>query len=231
MLAPFIAAETRKASDLSRIVLKLREEELGPMHAETLKSMNLYAVTLLDMGNEEMKRAREIFQSILERRKDKFGLEHPDLIESYINLGVSLNNLAEYTEAETLLRLATTLSQQIVGDQSQSTQIAMNALAACLSNQGKYEEAISTGRIVLASRIASRGPDHHETHGSRYKLSSDLFKVHRYHEAAEQCLCILRYKEQINQELHRFIEDFIPKVERRLEMCMSVLEKEHNDIT
>lgn len=152
------AGNMRKAEDLFRQALTLRESTFGPDALETLELMNDLASLIERLGR--LKEAELMFESLYKRYKIR-GYEYAGTIVAAHNLGLCYHNQGRLNDAEHMYRVALYPS----GEQRESiegigTLKTLSNLAATIDHQGRLNEAQSLCDKALPEFIKILGFDH-----------------------------------------------------------------------
>ena len=97
-----------------------------------------------------MPRPRRCSAALAIERKS-LGEGHPDTVDSYSKLAVTLEAQGKYAEAEAMHRRALAICLKALGDAHPQTAASYNNLAAGLEAQGKYAEAEAMHRRAWRS--------------------------------------------------------------------------------
>ncbi|KAL1989626.1 hypothetical protein VTN49DRAFT_6823 [Thermomyces lanuginosus] len=103
-----------------------------------------------------------------------------DLLEK---IGLSLRQLGQYREIETLQRRSLEIMEKALGPEHPDALDSANNLAAALFDLGKYEEAEEIHQRVLRTREKVQGSEHPRTVSSVKNLGLVLHCLGRYDEA------------------------------------------------
>lgn len=175
-----------KAERLHRQALEGRQATLGPMHPETMRSLEGLAILLLDQGRYA--EAEEMERLTLKRRQLVLGETHQHTLNSMMNLAVMLTKIgrhAEWAEAEKLLRCALDRMETIRGPMDSRTLGIVDNLAHVVRKQGWNDEAESLNRRALVGREVTLGPLHSSTLASINNLGASILNLRRFAEAEQ----------------------------------------------
>ena len=171
-------AESARTQRIQRFMLHLFEGdgEAGP-------SDSLRVITLLDRGVKEVgllenepdiqselyqtlgtlyqelgsfQRADTLLQTALERRRQLYGPDHPEVARGLVALGLLRVDQAALEEAERFIREGLETSRRSLLPDHPEVVSATTALASALIAQGSYDNAIETLQETVR-RLASRG--------------------------------------------------------------------------
>jgi tetratricopeptide (TPR) repeat protein len=170
-----------EAEPLFRQALAVKEEVLGPKHAETATSLDKLAVNLQAQGHA--KEAEPLYRKALAIHEEVLGPKHPHTAASYLNLALNLQAQGQVKEAEPLCRKALAVLEEVLGPKHPDTATSYNNLAYNLQAQGLAREAESLFRKALAVREAVLGPRHTDTAESYNNLAYNLQAQGRAKEA------------------------------------------------
>jgi CHAT domain-containing protein len=130
--------------------------------------------------------AEPFLQKALAIRRKVLGKDHPDIAQSYNNLGFSLAAQGKYTQAEPKYEKALAIYQQVWGQDHPQTAKGYNNLAASLAAQGKYTQAKPMCEKALIILRKVLGEDHPDTAKSYTNLAHNLHAEGKDTEAAEK---------------------------------------------
>ncbi|KAH8592642.1 P-loop containing nucleoside triphosphate hydrolase protein [Bisporella sp. PMI_857] len=162
-------------------VAEIRENALGKLHPETLKSLNYLVLVLRYQGR--YKEAKDTGRRVLDGREKVLGKEHPDTLVSIDNLASVLQYQGKYEEAEVLHRRALDRKEKTLGKEHQGTLTSVSNLAEVLWYQGKYGDAEILHRQALEGKQNVLGKEHPETLMSVTNLAWMLQYQAKYEEA------------------------------------------------
>ncbi|KAH7139511.1 hypothetical protein B0J11DRAFT_575420 [Dendryphion nanum] len=127
--------------------------------------------------------AEQTHQCVLDKRKARFGEEHPATLASMNDVGLALSLQGKHAMAETFHRETLFKRRTVLGDQHVSTLISMNNLADTLHSRGKYTDSERMHRDALALEEILLGERHMKTLSSMSNLAKVLGSQGRYTEA------------------------------------------------
>ena len=162
----------REGSDLAQEVLRVREQQLGLEHLETLTSVNNLADLLYFKGDKVG--AEPLFRRVLAVRQRMLGVEHPATLISVNNLGRLLGSKGDLAGAEPLFRRALAACERTLGAEHPDTLTSVNNLAILLFAKRDLIEAEPLFRRALAGRERVLGAEHLDTVGSINNLAALL---------------------------------------------------------
>ena len=195
----------------------LKAYELNP-HDNTI--CDLLIITYANLSKLENKNgnSEKAIEYALESRK--YSYDEKGIMEADSFLAWLYNKYKEYTKAEEILR------KQLAGNKD--NQWAYSELAYCLSEQGKYEEAIEKFEYVLSLEV--------EDEGNLEFIYSQLGWCHRHLWNFEKALEYLNKAKElgrkdvwINVEMtlcYQNLEDY----EKALEYALIAYELDRNDV-
>ncbi|RDW58409.1 hypothetical protein BP5796_12339 [Coleophoma crateriformis] len=100
----------------------------------------------------DYKTAEGIFRTVLDRRKEKFGLKHRQTLVTMNELGLVLNDQGKYEEAAKLHRETEMLNEDLFGPEDPETLTSQANLAATYRNQGRWNDAEKLEVQVMETR-------------------------------------------------------------------------------
>ncbi|MBT8101341.1 MAG: toll/interleukin-1 receptor domain-containing protein, partial [Gammaproteobacteria bacterium] len=150
------------------------------------KSLGLYpeAVRLVDQS--------------LQKRRELFGDQHPEVAQSLTHLGEVLTLDASYEEAEAHLREALVVRQDLFGESSAEVAETATDLADVLHRQGRYDDARLLILNALAYRRAVSSAPNTKVAESLEDLGLNDYEQGQY----EQAVPVLREALKMRRELH-----------------------------
>jgi serine/threonine protein kinase/tetratricopeptide (TPR) repeat protein len=184
--------EAQKHYDRS---FRLRKQELGPGHADTLTGMSKLAGLYYARGRYAA--AQRLYQEVLDARRARLGAAHPDTLQSMNDLGSLHCDRGNFDAAEKLLKQALELRKAGLGADHFDTLESMSNLASVYWSRGRYDKAEPLFQKVLEVERAKRGPDHPSTLRTMRNLATVYLLSKRYDKAEpllKQVLAIQRVK-------------------------------------
>ncbi len=149
------------ARDLLEQVVASRQRLLGPLHPDTLTSINALANAAFQGG--DYARARDLQARNLEARRRVLGPDHPDTLASMNSLANARHRLADYAEARDLHEQTMAARTRVLGPEHPDTLQSMNNLAGLLHRMGDVEAARDLHTRALEARLRVLGPEHPST--------------------------------------------------------------------
>ena len=169
-----------KAARLNEQVLKVRQEKLGPDHADTLATMTALAVNhSYDRSGQEI----ALFEEAFRLQKAKLGPEHSDTLRSMASLGLAYVNHDRRAEGLPILEAARKLQKATLGTDHDDTIRSTVHLACIYDELGRHAEAIAMLEKAVAFQKAKLGPDHTDTLRSKSELGRCYMFAARLREA------------------------------------------------
>jgi len=171
--------------------LRIRDEQLGGEHEDTLISMRDLAALRYEQGRFDD--ALDLLETTLERRREILGAEDPATLRTMTDLGWLSVRAQRYDEAEALLSQALEAQRRLLGSEHPDTLESMNDLGLLFYyarldyvRYGRQEYVWSEQllRQVLETRRASLGDDHPRTLYAMNNLSLPLAAQGKFDEAA-----------------------------------------------
>lgn len=165
---------------LSRVV-EIRRKRLPPDHPSLLVSMSNLAVTLTTAGR--LTEAEPLLRASVESQIRVHGEKHPKTMVAMGNLAFVLEDLNRLSEAEVYFRRVVDLRREVsLSDPNAWPEL--NNLAMLLTKQGKYEEAASLYKEVVALANEHAPANYLPTAIFRNNYGECLTKLGRYEEAS-----------------------------------------------
>ena len=196
----YYVAEYKKAEELYKKALEIRERILGEEHPDTATSYNNLGVVYARQG--EYKKAEELYKKALEIRERILGEEHPDTATSYNNLGVVYARQGEYKKAEELYKKALEIRERILGEEHPDTATSYNNLGVVYARQGEYKKAKELYKKALEIREQVLGEGYLDTAESYNNLGVVYANQGEYKKAEELYKKALEIEERILGEEH-----------------------------
>jgi tetratricopeptide (TPR) repeat protein len=140
--------------------LKLRRQELGPDHPDTLNTMRELGLLLLRVGKGAA--SEEMANEYLERER-RLGVNRPEVLMAMNDVAVGLVQRGKYEQAERLLSEVLTAQRHVVGREDPETLGTMNNLAAAYVDRGKYAAAESLYQRTIEAKKRVLGPENPST--------------------------------------------------------------------
>jgi tetratricopeptide (TPR) repeat protein len=164
--------------------LKMRREQLGDDHRDTLTSQHNLGMLRWKQGKDD--EAIKLFREVLKRRRHILGAEHRDTLWTQLNLGMMLMDRPEPSdvdEAETLLQQGVEFCQRSLGREDFQTLWGQHDLALTLRKKGKTEKALDLMRKTFEGRRRALGADHPDTLRTMGALAGSLMLLGKLDEA------------------------------------------------
>jgi serine/threonine protein kinase/Tfp pilus assembly protein PilF len=161
--------------------LALLREHRGEEHPDTLGALNNLAIMLV--GQNETKRARELFARAVELKKRVMGPDDPDTLRSMTNLATLLHALGEYDESRKLFEAALPIQERVLEEGNFETIRTMNNYAIVLQAQEHLDDARKMFDKALRLEQKYLPPDHPQTLATMVNLASLLEDLGQFDEA------------------------------------------------
>jgi CHAT domain-containing protein/tetratricopeptide (TPR) repeat protein len=166
---------------LAEASLKLREEVLGPEHADVAASLHNLALLRKALGQPAL--ARPLFERSIQIKERVLGPEHPDLAASLSSLAWLAEDQGEHEKAEGLHRRGLAIHEKALGPAHPNVATSLNNYGVFLETRGKYEQAREVHVRALEIRERALGPEHADTATSVHNLAGVLRVQGRFDEA------------------------------------------------
>src|SRR5450755_4665357 len=170
-----------EAEPLLKRALSIREQQLGPHHPDTARSLNNLANLYHHQGKYQQ--AEPLYQRALAIREQQLGPQHPDTATSLNNLAMLYKTQGKYEQTEPLYQRALAIREQQVGAQHPDTATSLNNLAMLYKTQGKYEQTEPLYQRALSIREQQLGPEHPDTATSLNNLAALYWTQGKYEQA------------------------------------------------
>jgi serine/threonine protein kinase/tetratricopeptide (TPR) repeat protein len=183
--------EAKTCMDESRLI---HESVYGRGAKEMATVLNLLAAYYSMRG--EYDRAEALFRECLAARGES--LDDIDTLVTLHNLGVTLQKLERYDEAEAEYLRAREGFARVAEPQHPARLSVSNSLAALMERQGRHAESEALHREVLATLRLTLGDRHPKVHSSLNNLGTVLHAQHKFDEA----ITMFREAVELAREVH-----------------------------
>ena len=177
--------ECEKAQTHLERAYRIRLDELGDKHAETLSTMDGLARVYWRQGRYDQ--AQSLFTKTVEGRQQTLGPEHAETLFSMNGLAVLYFSQGRYNEAESLYEKMLEINRTLLGEEDVATLLFMGNLATVYRFQGRYDEAEPLYEKAVEHERRLLGPEHPDTLYSVNGLAM-LHIAQGRHEEAEELL-------------------------------------------
>ncbi|KAJ5683654.1 hypothetical protein N7462_006819 [Penicillium macrosclerotiorum] len=194
-----------EAEQLEVQVIETSKTKLGVDHPDTLTSIANLASTYRNQGRWEeaeqlfvianlastfwnqgrWEEAEQLFVQVIDTRKTKLGVDHPDTLTSMANLASTYKNQGRWDKAEQLEVQVIEASKTKLGVAHPSTLTSIANLASTYMNQGRWEEAEQLFVQVIETSKTKLGVAHPSTLTSIANLASTYMNQGRWEEAEQ----------------------------------------------
>jgi tetratricopeptide (TPR) repeat protein len=171
----------KEAERLYERVLKGREEQLGPEHHSTLRTVQNLAIVYEYQGR--YKEAEKLYERALKGREEQLGPEHHSTLRTVQNLAIVYQYQGRYKEAEKLCERALKGSEEQLGPEHPDTLGTVQNLAIVYQYQGRYKEAEQLYERALKGSEEHLGLEHPDTLRTVQNLATVYQNQGRYKEA------------------------------------------------
>jgi serine/threonine protein kinase/tetratricopeptide (TPR) repeat protein len=137
--------------------VKLRDDQLGPDHPDTLDSKHSLAVAYMERGRHQ--EAIVLCQEIVESRKARLGPEHPETRARLGSLANAYTIAGQYDTSAHLWAQLLEKHQALYGPTHPTTLGTMNDLARCYAYMGRLTESIALHETLLERVKSTNGCD------------------------------------------------------------------------
>lgn len=132
---------------------------------------------------DNLVQAEALLTKALERRRARFGPEHPRVAESLVAMGLLRVNQARLDEAEKLVREGLAMSRRTLPPGDPAVAEATAALGRVLSERGSYDKAIEV--LEEAVRVRAEGGETAELADTIYELANANFYAGHFARSEE----------------------------------------------
>jgi CHAT domain-containing protein/Tfp pilus assembly protein PilF len=160
--------------------LEIREQALGPDHADVAKSLFNLANIQSDKG--DYAKAEPLYRRALEIRERALGPDHISLASYLNNLGLHYSETGDYAKAQPLLRRGLEILERTLGPDNIGLGNTLNNLAGLYNRMGDVIEAERLYTRALAIREKALGPEHPDVAQSLNNLAN-LYVASDYNKA------------------------------------------------
>lgn len=150
-----------KAAAVFQRTVKLKENEFGVDHPNTLESKSKLGFALLYA--EQLNVAVEVNEETWKQMKRVLGEDDLRTIRVANDLGQAYGMLGRLDESLALLKHVLKVRSEKLGPEHGQTMETMCTLASCFHAIGKPEEALPLLKEVFATRLEKLGPEHPQT--------------------------------------------------------------------
>jgi tetratricopeptide (TPR) repeat protein len=186
--------------EAARRAVKIHLETLGESHPETLTSMNILALLLME--EEKLSESEPIYRKVLDLRKKVLGEKDLATQYSMLELGSLLARRGKFGEAERLLGQLLDGLRLSREEEHPLTLAAMNGFAVLLQGLGRYREAEPLLRKVYEVNLRKPGEGARNTLISGNNLGNLLLHRGKYREAEPLLRRIYDLRRQVLVEAH-----------------------------
>ena len=157
----------------------------GDVHAIVGIAYNNLANALSDLP-ERYADAEKDYLKALDIMSQTYGLAHPEVANTYHNLGALYLKMREWQKAADASKRALDLRMATIGPDHPNTASSRMIVAMALSKLQRYAEAESLAREARASFSAALGADHWRVANAGYNLGTILQSEGKLHEAERE---------------------------------------------
>ncbi len=150
----------------------------------------------------ESQRSLYYHQKALVILKKIFGEEHPDVANSYNNIGVSLGDLGRYEEALEYLQKALVIQKKVFGEEHPDVATSYNNIGVSFRDLGRHQEALEYLQKALVIRKKVFGEEHPDVAISYNSIGASLGDLGRHEEALEYQQKALVIRKKVFSEEH-----------------------------
>lgn len=154
-------ARLAEAQHMYERALKMREQALGPEHADTVETLyNLATVTSIQRRYEE---SLHLYKRVFEIRERTLGPEHANTAATINAMGLLYSNWRRYEEAQHMYERALEIRERVLGPEHPDTAETLHNFAMLYRLQGKYELAAPLFERALEIRERVLGIEDRDT--------------------------------------------------------------------
>jgi len=149
---------SRKAEEMERAALAIRQRKFGPESLETAASLNDLGLVL--MTQHKLAEAERAHGQALAIRHRLLGAENPDTATSLNDLAAVYRDQGKPTQAEAMAQEALRIRRKVWGREHMDVADSLRNLSIILGGQGRWREAKETAQEVLRIRRKLLEPEH-----------------------------------------------------------------------
>jgi tetratricopeptide (TPR) repeat protein len=162
--------------------------------------MGNLASTYSNLG--EHQKAKELQATVLEKRKQVLGDNHPDTLLTMGNLASTYSALGEHQNAKELMATVLEKRKQVLGDNHPDTLLTMGNLASTYSALGEHQNAKELQATVLEKRKQVLGDNHPDTLLTMGNLASTYSGLGEHQKAKELMVTVLEKQNPFPLSIH-----------------------------
>jgi len=151
------AGKYSEAVPLAQRALAIKEQTLGPDHADVATSLNELGLLYYEQGRYSL--AEPLYRRALAIREKALGADHQFVATSLNNLALLYDEQGRYTAAEPLYKRALAIRQKALGPNHADVAVLLNNLGRLYSHQGRYAEAEPLTKRALSIWEKALGPN------------------------------------------------------------------------
>lgn len=190
-----------KALAPQKAALKIRQQELGPDHLDTLASLDHLGLLYGRLGRRD-DQAR-LYHQVLSGYRRVVGDRDARTFNALSSLGANYNARGDLETAERYFRQALDGQRDILGDEHPQTLITAHSLGYMLSLQGRHEDALPYYQSALSGRRQLYGDEHPETFTAVNNMGGLLIQMGRLEEAKSYYQQALQGRRRLLGNEHR----------------------------
>ena len=209
---------------------RIRADDLGPEHPDTLSTRAFHANVLRALGRAD--EAENEHQAIADIAARVYGPEHVKALESRAGRAFALIRQRQFQEAEEELRAIQAISSRVLGPGHDATLTSRHLRAIALQHLGRLAEAEAENRSVLATWTRELGAEHPSTLLGAGNLAMVLYSAGQLEEAESRARTVLDIRIRVTGPEHPHtlsIRAFHANVLRELG-CAAEAESEHQAV-
>jgi serine/threonine protein kinase/tetratricopeptide (TPR) repeat protein len=149
---------SRKAEEMERAALAIRQRTFGPESLETAASLNDLGLVL--MTQHKLPDAEKAHTQALAIRRRLLGEENPDTATSLNDLAAVYRDQGKLTQAEAMAQAALRIRRKVWGKEHLDVADSLRNLTIILGGQDRWGEAKETAQEVLRMRRKLLEPEH-----------------------------------------------------------------------
>ena len=127
------------AEELCKRALAGNEEQLGPDHPDTIRTVENLANIYRYKGRYDD--AEKLYKYVLAGREEQLGSDHPDILRTVENLAIVYRNKGQYDDAKELYKRVLIGREKQLGSDHPDTLSTASNFAICLEYLGRVNDA------------------------------------------------------------------------------------------
>ncbi|KAG8178987.1 hypothetical protein JTE90_012500 [Oedothorax gibbosus] len=207
-----------KDKDILKIIMNACNKDnktlfIAAIHSDFPKMKQLKQVFQDDMqaellaaevlcSQERYEEVLTLLKTVLEKREDLFGLEHPDTLEMQLMIGKVLYKQHKYKEALKVSESVYHKQKEVLGEENADTLNSKRLIALIFFRQSKHEEALGLCEDILPKLKKTLGPNHSDVLDTQGEMARVLHALFKFDEALKINYQILKIRNKHDGSNH-----------------------------